>query len=1373
MEEPSITEDRAAIESARSEDDEGVVVDDARVAAVRKAVREWTNQLIDLGGRNTLLHFRDLRVSTLDIADASEAARDTLVNGHTVSLAQLYPDAEVRAAQAKRCRAIQAKAKENLEERGLLTLFLGVGMATWTNDTTGGATPAAPLLLRPLTLVPRGGSAEDFDFVPGEDWEFNPTLAHKLKSDFAAELDPEALLDAGTDEQGRNDLDTMADLLRKQASEVPGFDVTQRWIVANLSYAKMPMVTDLENCVDALAEHPVICALAGSDGARDELRAAQGLAGEGIDLAYADRMEPADEFLILDADASQSQVINLAVAGAHLVAQGPPGTGKSQTIANLIATLVARGKSVLFVAEKRAAIDAVTSRLGGVGLSDLVLDLHEGTASRKRLAADLGRVLESMGRVPANDYSGIQRTLVARRSELNQHSAALHEPREPWGVSVYGLQTVLLGVPDEHRSTVRLFGPTLERLGADEFPIVADALAEWSNIGGVTIERRERPWAGAIDCVHTGDDVVALQQSVHQLKTNDVPALRNVIGVVATQLGQQPPATPTDCAALLALHHDASAVLENFEPDVFTTDLDQLIADLQPAAHAGSSATAALFNSRYRAAKRKARALTRGGDGKAAELLHELERARDVRHAWATRCIDGGLPRTSDAAAGATAALTAATSSLEHLAHWLGAAPLLDAPLDDVDATLDALIADFPTLQRLPRLAELRSSLRERGLGPVLDDIVQRQADADSALQTLTWVRARSLLDQISAADLTVSSFTSTRLNAIVDEFTDTDAAQIASGVPRVQRAVAEAALVARNEHPDQSSILTKNARLKRRHASVRDLMAQAPDVLLALRPCWVMSPLVVAQLLPGGRPLFDVVIFDEASQIRPADAISSLARGRQAIVAGDSKQLPPTTFFDVTSGSTDLEDAENDIESYTQDMDSILDAMSALLPPPHGSMTLDWHYRSRDERLIAFSNAQPDLYDWSLTTFPGIAGDGCLCHVHVPFRPGLPTATDSSSDEVAQVIELIREHAETHPDKSLGVIAMGIKHAERIQEALRLARRDDPDLDAAPCLDEGREHDPLFIKNLERVQGDERDAIILTIGYTKTTDGRMQYRFGPLNQEGGERRLNVAITRARERMTVVSSFTPEDMDDEKLRAEGARMLKRYLTFARSGGSELGNHAMSKPALNPFELDVRTRLTRAGIPLVAQYGVAGYWIDFAAKHPERPGEMVLAIEADGASYHSAPTARARDRLRQQHLESLGWHFHRIWSGDWFRDPETQVALALTAYDAAVKAADDRANGSSAVPSPKPAQHTNPYTNPPARGARPPLPKGLPITEYRNADLDALCRWIVSDTLLRTDEELLEAMMQELGYRRRGSRIVQRLNESIKRVRRTG
>src|ERR1035438_6425102 len=236
--------------------------------------------------------------------------------------------------------------------------------------------------------------------------------------------------------------------------------------------------------------------------------------------------------------------------------------------------------------------------------------------------------------------------------------------------------------------------------------------------------------------------------------------------------------------------------------------------------------------------------------------------------------------------------------------------------------------------------------------------------------------------------------------------------------------------------------------------------------------------------------------------------------------------------------------------------MESILDVMGALLPPPKGTRTLSWHYRSKDERLIAFSNAQPNLYDWALTTFPGIDAVGCLSHVLVPFVPGRVDQTDSVSDEVTAVVRLVSEHAKSRPDQSLGVIAMGIKHANRIDEGLRRARKNDEALDAflggAASAQSAKE--PFFIKNLERVQGDERDAIILTVGYGKSPDGRMIYRFGPINNEGGERRLNVAITRARASMTVVSSFSAVDLDPSKLRSEGAQMLGRYLSYAESGG---------------------------------------------------------------------------------------------------------------------------------------------------------------------------------------------------------------------------
>lgn len=288
--------------------------------------------------------------------------------------------------------------------------------------------------------------------------------------------------------------------------------------------------------------------------------------------------------------------------------------------------------------------------------------------------------------------------------------------------------------------------------------------------------------------------------------------------------------------------------------------------------------------------------------------------------------------------------------------------------------------------------------------------------------------------------------------------------------------------------------------------------------------------------------------------------------------------------------------------------------------------------------------------------------------------------------------------------------------------------------------------------------------------GTGKSADGRLMYRFGPINNEGGERRLNVAVTRARSHMTVVSSFASVDMDPTKLHSEGAKMLQRYLAYAESGGTNLGDIALDRPVLNAFERDVRDQLTAAGIPVVAQYGCSGYWIDFAAQHPTKPGRMVLAIEADGASYYSSDTARDRDRLRQEHLERLGWTFHRIWSSDWFHRREDEVIKAKAAYNRAVEASGgQRPPRSAATP---PSQESSPLpTAGIQRGARPCRVKRASITDYQARELVALVRWIESDTLLRTEEELLDATVVELGFRKRGGRIVAAITAAISEARR--
>ena len=503
------------------------------------------------------------------------------------------------------------------------------------------------------------------------------------------------------------------------------------------------------------------------------------------------------------------------------------------------------------------------------------------------------------------------------------------------------------------------------------------------------------------------------------------------------------------------------------------------------------------------------------------------------------------------------------------------------------------------------------------------------------------------------------------------------------------------------------------------------------------------------------------MVIFDEASQIPPAEAIGSLARAPQAVIAGDELQLPPTTFFqkelddDEESEDGDTEEDGDYVVPATplEDFESILDVAQSDIAIQKEQ--LRWHYRSRDDRLIAFSNTY--IYGDTLTTFPGVSTDSPFSFHLVPFRPLPSKSTTSHPDEVAKVVDSIIDHARERPNESLGVIAFGIKHANNIDDELRKRLRELSDQSLEEFFsDESPE--PFFVKNIERVQGDERDVIVLSVGYHKDAKSALPHRFGPLNQEGGERRLNVAITRARSLMHVVSSFSHYDIDPNRSNARGVELLRRYLEYVSSGGNELPS-AVSKHPLNGFELDVKIRLEAKGIPITPQYGVSGYRIDFACAHPHQPGRMVLAIEADG-SIHNMPTVRDRDRLRQEVLEDKGWRFHRISSTEWFRNREAEAERAFQAWTEAVRVADAGPASSVNVPVTvaQSSEAAAAKLEPRPRGPRPRIPLGLSIDQYALSDLVQIAAWITSDTLLRTDEQLKAEMREFLGFKRRGRRI---------------
>lgn len=453
--------------------------------------------------------------------------------------------------------------------------------------------------------------------------------------------------------------------------------------------------------------------------------------------------------------------------------------------------------------------------------------------------------------------------------------------------------------------------------------------------------------------------------------------------------------------------------------------------------------------------------------------------------------------------------------------------------------------------------------------------------------------------------------------------------------------------------------------------------MSLAGHAIQTIKPVFLMSPLSVAAYLPPNDVHFDVVIFDEASQVRPVDAFGALLRASQAVVVGDSQQLPPTTFFDrFTEPGGDEEEVD------TGDLESILGLFRAQGAPER---TLRWHYRSRHESLIAVSNRL--FYEDRLVVFPspdlGRQARGLVFH-HLPdtfYEPG--TNRRRNPGEAQAVARAVMEHARTRPEMTLGVAAFSLAQAQAVLAEVELLRRQDPSCERFFAA---HSEEPFFVKNLENVQGDERDVIFISVGYGRTQDGALSHNFGPLNQDGGQRRLNVLISRARQRCEVFANFTADDLDTARTSASGVAALKTYLQFAAKRGTA-GSLDGKEREETPFTERVAAALREKGWEVHPRIGVAGYFLDLAVVDPESPGRYLMGIECDGPNYRSARSARDRDRLRHGVLSRLGWHLHRVWSADWFRDPEGELRRLLEGLEQAKTAAQPEPSPTTVSPAP--------------------------------------------------------------------------------------
>jgi very-short-patch-repair endonuclease len=1313
-----------------------------RREAVEKARQAWIKKLIDLSRRNNLLYYRPLKWGTLSLSPDSGERWAALLRGETVSVKNLVKDIPDEELIFK-ALGISRRAQTNQEEKGLATMFVALGMASW-KASDGGRDPEAPVLLLPVRLEMKGHAGTSLSLHRVGPVQANLVLLHILESEFGVSIPSEKVLSLlqGHDEEEVFDPSPAYELFMRSCTSIPEFRIRDVSVLGNFAFQKMAMVRDLQGSSEQLVSNEIIAALAGDTEAKQSI----GAKTQNPDPKEFDRTPPQTEFLILDADSSQQSAIVAVLAGQSAVIHGPPGTGKSQTIANLVASLAAAGKHVLFVAEKRAALQVVLKRLEQVGLGKIAIDLHGADVSPKRVIEQVAAALSTVRQAIPVDCDAMHQQYVERRDRLNRHVEALHRRRKPSDMSVYELQGTLLRLQAEVHADTRWRAPELTKIERAGPGKVRDLLREAGGLASLFLRCDPSPWNGV-----TLQDGAAAQHAldlVAQLSSQTWPDFMASLAEVIKAACFRTPKTLKDAQQVYSLLAAAQKTLDSYSPHVFTQNIQGMIHALAPGRNGGLRAVWSWCTSgEYRRARSLALSHRTAGKARSANLFAELRAAEDQRIKWADLSRGASSPQALPGYSDARKKLELAVADLAGLASIVPKKEFDLVPLADVATYIYALAKDRLTPMKLPKLSEVEQRLASSGAGKLVEELRKSRMEPGKWVAAFDQCWYSSCLEAAQAEDPEIAGFNGRTHDGFVREFKELDKERIRIAAARVRRAYAERAVAAMNEHKTEEYIVRSEAEKKRRHRPLRALFAEARHVLTAVCPCWMASPLSVSQLLDTTRS-FDFVIFDEASQVLPEDAIPAVMRGSHLVVAGDRWQLPPTTFF---AAADDDELAEDESNPAIEGYESLLDTTNAFMP----SWYLDWHYRSRDEALISFSNHY--IYKDRLITFPGPGGSPVIEHVLVHQPPGIDGQEESSSVEVKKVVDLVLKHAEKRPRESLGVIALGIRHADRVQRAMDEALLQRPDL--GEFFDANAE-ERFFIKNLERVQGDERDAIILTVGYGKDRGGNLPFRFGPLLSVGGQRRLNVAVTRARQRMTLVSSFSHLDMDMRKVKpGTGVEMLRYYFEYAASGGKRLGDLASTDFPMNSFEAEVFDVLQSKGIPLVPQLGASSYRIDLVAQHPKQLGRYVLAIECDGASYHSSPTARDRDRLRQQQLENLGWKFHRIWSTDWFMRKDEEVNRALAAYENSVASADSSENSAQvSAAAPFSRNQNSPPTKPRSRGMRPNIGRRETITGYPEWELMAMINWIESDGRLRTDEEIIDELLPELGFQRRGARI---------------
>ncbi|WP_149330354.1 DUF3320 domain-containing protein [Citrobacter braakii] len=1338
---------------------------------------QWQRKLLDLTTRNRLLHMPESAKGIRLICPNPGNLEDKLAEGKRIRIVSL-PDLESGGRDAELYRqqtnenlreeyASQAlergevvsllekerlesslidlyrKSKSDLEEGGANTLFLAVGFLKWKKSADDPRSYSAPLILLPIQLDRKSALSGVTMRLLEEEPRFNLTLLELLHNDFALTING---LDGElpTDESGI-DVDGIWNMVRRAVRDMPGFEVMRDVVIGTFSFAKYLMWKDLIDRAPQLMQSPLVKYLI----ERGKEDAILEKSGEIIDADKLDDVLNIEElFLPLPADSSQVAAVVASAKGRDFVLDGPPGTGKSQTIANMIAHNLALGRRVLFVAEKKAALDVVYRRLEALGLGEFCLELHSSKTSKMDFLKQLERAWdtrdflttqewgEEAGKVQRlrNRLNGIVRLLHQRWSNgLTLHQAMGRVIKDASVVTPHFTWAAGTLHTHEQMTVFREVTKRLE-LNRDTFRqhdghFCAINQTEWTNgwqsslvaeAQGIPlkIERLEKSaeaLLAATGITLDSGEPDKLLQLVTLCELLSKAAGIDFSFMFTPDAGARIDAAKATIALLRDISSTKSQLSVNYPDNSWqNSNVQQIKAALEEAdkkfwffAKKARKKATVEFMRQHALSTQPDFAVDLSAIEKLQSLdkqLSELALLSAGLPGWKGLDTDySALQNTLELADAIRGALAVFASSPQQLADirvavktlMIDANELLDAhgaiaaltrnlresisELNDARVIFSQIIKaserdlTVPVLRDCAQGIVLHQSalkawsdwnrVREEAIGlgllPLVDALVQLESGDISASELFETAYCRWFASWVIDAEPLLHNFVPAEHSSDIEAYrTQTD--RLAKLTVRYIRAKLCGVIPAKNEVSKQGSfaLLKHELQKSRRHKPVRQMAAEMGDAMSKLAPCMLMSPLSVAQFLPSEQALFDLVIFDEASQISPWDAIGAMARGKQVVVAGDPRQMPPTSFFNR---------AANDTDDTEEDMESILDECLAAGLYNH---SLSWHYRSRHESLITFSNHR--YYDSNLITFP--ASETKLsavqwCKVEGVYSKGKGRHNQAEAEAmVAETVKRLTDKAFIASGKSIGIITLNTEQQKLINDLLDRARQQHPEIEPFFQSEQG---EPVVVKNLETVQGDERDLIMLGIGYGPTEPGAntMSMNFGPLNREGGWRRLNVAVTRARQEMMVFSSFEPSLIDLNRTSARAVADLKHFIEFAQRGPMAMAQAVRGSVGGydSPFEEAVANGLRNKGWQVVSQIGVSRFRIDLGIVHPDKPGDYLVGVECDGATYHSAATARDRDKVRSAILQGLGWKLIRLWSTEWWIDK----AGALERLDAAI------------------------------------------------------------------------------------------------------